>query len=126
LLDEALGRYDEAITCSQQALVIAREVDSVRDQGYALSNLGRAHLELGRLAEATDLFEQALAHHRAARDRYGEAQDLQRTGTVYAQAGRLAEARAAWTQARSLFEAFGEEARAAELGVQLEQLGAAD
>jgi len=119
-----LGRYDEAVTRSQEALAIDREIGAVRDEGYALHNLGRAHLELGRLAEATDLFEQALVIHRSAGDRYGEAQDMQRLGTSYAAAGRLAEARDTWTRARGLFEDLGEDDRAAELGGQLEQLGA--
>jgi DNA-binding SARP family transcriptional activator/tetratricopeptide (TPR) repeat protein len=118
-----LGRYDEAIARSQEALAIAREVRSVRDEGYALYNLGRAHLALGRLAEATGLFEQALAIHRAARDRYGEARVLGRIGTTHVRAGRLEQAREAWTRARSLFAALGEDGPAAELDAQLEQLG---
>jgi tetratricopeptide (TPR) repeat protein len=119
-----LGRYQEAIVRSQEALAITREIDAVRDEGYALHNLGRAQLELGNLAEAAELFEQALAIHHAAGDRYGEAQDLQRVGTAHARAGRASDARAAWARARSLFEALGEDRQAAELGVQLGQLGA--
>ncbi len=119
-----LGRHGEAITRSVEALAIVREVGSVRYEGYALDNLGRAHLALGHPAEAAEMFEQALAIHRTARDRYGEAQDLQRIGNAHAQAGRLAEAREPWTRALSLFEALGEDARSAELGVQLAELEA--
>jgi tetratricopeptide (TPR) repeat protein len=119
-----LGRHDEALACSEEALGIVREVGSVRYEGYALYNLGRANLELGRSAEAVGLFEQALATHRAAGDRYGEAQVLQRIGKAHAQAGRLAAARTTWMRARSIFEGLGEEGRAADLGAELEQLGA--
>ena len=77
---------------------------------------------LGTLAEAAELFEQALAIQRAAGDRYGEAQVLQRIGNAHSQAGRLAEARDTWSRARSLFEALGEDERAAELVTQLAEL----
>jgi DNA-binding SARP family transcriptional activator/Tfp pilus assembly protein PilF len=119
-----LGRYDEAIACSQEALAIVREVGSVRYEGYTLYNLGRAQADLGQVAEAADLFEQALAIHRSAGDRYGEARVLQHIGTAHARAGRLAEARGTWIRARSIFEGLEEAAQAAELGAQLEALGA--
>jgi DNA-binding SARP family transcriptional activator/Tfp pilus assembly protein PilF len=118
-----LGRHDEAITRLQEALAIVREVGSVRYEGYALYNLGRAHLARGHPAEAAELFDQALAIQRSAGDRYGEAQVLQRIGNAHAQAGRLTEARDTWSRARSLFEALGEDERAAELGTQLAELG---
>ena len=118
-----LGHYDEATTRSQEALTIAREVGSARDEGYALYNLGRAQLDQGHLAAAADQFEQALPFHRAVGDKYGEAQDLQRIGTVHARAARPTEAGQAWAQAHALFEALGEDVRAAGLIADLEQLG---
>jgi DNA-binding SARP family transcriptional activator len=119
-----LGRYDEAMARSHEALTIVREVGSVRYEGYALYNLGRAHLELGRLDEAAGLFQEALAIHQAGGDRYGEAQVLHRIGIAHVGAARIADAREAWTRARSLFEGLGEDDRAAELGAELEKLGA--
>jgi DNA-binding SARP family transcriptional activator/tetratricopeptide (TPR) repeat protein len=119
-----LGRYDEAITRSQEALAIAREIGSERDEGYALYNLGRADLGLGRLAEAEEMFERALPCHRTVGDKYGEAHDLHRIGAVQSQAGRLDQAREAWTRARGIFEALGEDELAAELRVELAELGA--
>jgi DNA-binding SARP family transcriptional activator len=118
-----LGRHQEAITCAEEALVIVREVGSVRYEGYALYNLGRAHLELGHGAEAAELFGQSLAIQRAAGDRYGEAQVLQRIGNAHSVAGRLEQAREAWTRARQLFQALGEDGLAAGLGAQLDELG---
>jgi hypothetical protein len=38
-------------------------------------------------------------------------------------AGRLEEAREAWTRARQLFQALGEDGLAAGLGAQLDELG---
>jgi DNA-binding SARP family transcriptional activator len=119
-----LGRETDAIACAQQALIIVREVGSLRYEGYALYNLGRAHLKLGHAAEAAGLFERSLGVHRAAGDRYGEAQVLQCIGNAHALAGRLAEARRALATARSLFEALGEDGRAARLSAQLDELGA--
>jgi tetratricopeptide (TPR) repeat protein len=101
---------------------MAHEIGSVRDEGYALHNLGRADLGLGRLAEAADMFERALPFHRAVGDRYGEAHDLRRIGAVHSRAGRPDQAREAWTQACGIFEALGEDRRAAELRAQLAEL----
>jgi DNA-binding SARP family transcriptional activator len=119
-----LGRDDDAIACAQQALIIVREVGSLRYEGYALYNLGRAHLDLGDGGEAASLFEQSLGVHRAAGDRYGEAQVLQYIGSAHALAGRHGEARGALARAYSLFEALGEDGRAAGLSAQLDELGA--
>ena len=119
-----LGRHDEAIARSQEALAIVREIGSTRDEGYALYNLGRAHLELGHPAEASDLLDQALAIHRAAGDRYGEAQDLRHIGTARARSGQLAEADRAWTHARDLFQGLGEDTQAELIDAQLEDLRA--
>ena len=58
----------------EQALIWDRQVGDRREEGYALSYLGRAHATGTDLAHAGNLFEQAVAIFDAIGDRRGEAE----------------------------------------------------
>lgn len=117
-----LKRHDDAIARSQEALALAREIGAARIEGYALYNLGRVDLDVGRADQGAELLGAALSLHRAAGDMYGEAQDLEYIGIARADEGRGAEARDAWARSHALFEALGEDARAAQIGTHLAHL----
>jgi len=49
-----------ARSCHQQALDLARQIGSVRDEAPALAGLGRCALAAGNIAEAQDALQRAL------------------------------------------------------------------
>lgn len=54
------GDLDQARSCHQQALDIARQIGSVPGEADALAGLARCARELGHTAEAEDLHRRAL------------------------------------------------------------------
>lgn len=66
------GELEPAYACGQQALAIAHETAHRSDQGYALTAVGRALIELERFDEAAEAYAEALK----IRQRIGERQRL--------------------------------------------------
>lgn len=55
-----LGRYDEAIKCLNEALLIAQELGDARGRGVWLSNLGLVYDDLKQAGDACDYHLQAV------------------------------------------------------------------
>jgi lipopolysaccharide biosynthesis regulator YciM len=51
-LSRARGDLDRAVACHQQALEVARQIDSPWDEAHALAGLGRCTLVAGHTADA--------------------------------------------------------------------------
>jgi tetratricopeptide (TPR) repeat protein len=66
-----MGRYREAIACSEQALASARGIEERGSESRALTNLGNSYDSLGRYQEAIAYYEQALSIAREIEDRAG-------------------------------------------------------
>lgn len=60
LRERDLRRFEEAVRCYEQALVIWQETDDRHGEGQALSNLGDAYQEL-RLSDRAAVFRQDAA-----------------------------------------------------------------
>ncbi len=58
-LNRVRGDADRAQACHQQALELAREIDSFWDEAHALAGLGRCALAAGRTADAAAGLRQA-------------------------------------------------------------------
>ena len=59
-LHRACGDLRQAGSCHQQALNLARQIGSSREEAHALAGLGRYALAADRTAEAADRLRQAL------------------------------------------------------------------
>jgi tetratricopeptide (TPR) repeat protein len=58
-LNRTRGNLDQALAYYRQALALAREISSPRDEGRALVGLGRCAMADGRLADAETALRQA-------------------------------------------------------------------
>jgi len=119
----ALGRYDEAVDRLMQARKLFCDIAEIRGEGYALTNLGGAYLALSRTADAIDVLRRALELRQAAGDRFDEAHTLRDLGRAYLVAGQRQQAAGCLRQAAATFADLGDDSRAAEVGVQLAELG---
>jgi CHAT domain-containing protein/tetratricopeptide (TPR) repeat protein len=82
---QAIEKYNEAIR-------LWRELDDRRQLGYALTNIGRAHIVLGQLAPALQNLDQATTVLLQAGDLSGEAFALNESGAAQRDLGDLREA----------------------------------
>jgi tetratricopeptide (TPR) repeat protein len=87
-----IGQHQRAITCYEQALRLARELQSRWDEAVWLGNLGLCYADLGQIDQAIEYHEQALLIRREVGDRGGEATDLGNIGNRYADLGQTARA----------------------------------
>lgn len=86
------GRWDEALDCYKQSLVVFRELGDRKKEGNVLNNLGVAYRNQGHWDEAIDFYEQDLAICRELGDQHGEGQTLNNLGIVHHLQGRWDEA----------------------------------
>jgi DNA-binding SARP family transcriptional activator/Tfp pilus assembly protein PilF len=82
------GRYHDAETLHQQALVAARATGDQAAEVVALTGLGYTHRRQGRYEQATDHFEQALQIARGTGHRVGEMEALTGLGHIHWQQGQ--------------------------------------
>jgi non-specific serine/threonine protein kinase len=115
------GRYAEARSKCEEALVLARAADDAVSVGIALSLLGQAVLHAGDLPRARRLIEESLAVRRTARTRFGVAHSLGLLGQVALAEGRFDEARAHLVESVLLHQDLGDRF---DLAVSLEALAA--
>ncbi len=87
-----LRRFDEAIDCHQQSLVICHEAGYLQGQGRTLNHLGVVYRVLNRFDEAIECHQRALKINREVGDRWREAHALNRTGEALYYLGRFDEA----------------------------------
>ncbi|HEY7103346.1 MAG TPA: BTAD domain-containing putative transcriptional regulator [Mycobacteriales bacterium] len=99
-----LGDYRRGIGCCQQALSVARSINSVYCESNALDSLGYAYHHLGRYAEAIEYYRHALTLLREMGDRTSSAIALDHLGDSYQEAGDVMRARLTWQAALAEFE----------------------
>ena len=98
----ALGEYDEAMGCLQEALALSRQTGLRQAEAAALVNLGELARDLALLDQASDYLDQG---HRLAvsiNDGFLTAYSLEAQGLVFWAQGRYAEASAAVEAALAL------------------------
>jgi len=102
------GRWQEAIDCYEQSLVIKREYDDRVGEGMTLNNLGMVYQSQGRWQEAIDCYEQSLVIHREYADRVGEGATLNNLGAVYQSQGRSQQAIDCYEQSLVIKREYGD------------------
>jgi tetratricopeptide (TPR) repeat protein len=109
-----LRQADEAISCSERSLAIAREILDRQSEARTLGNLGIIYLELGRFEEAIDYLQQALAICREIRDHHREGINLTALAEVHTRLGRFEEAINHCQRALAMHQEAGDRYREAE------------
>lgn len=112
---------DSSIFYAQQALDIAKQIQSKKEQGRSLNNLGAAHYMLGKYDEALSYWQRALERYKATKDSLRWGAISGNIGLVYERQGNYGEAMRAYTQSLSLKERLG--APADELAISYNNMG---
>ncbi|WP_081982388.1 ATP-binding protein [Streptacidiphilus albus] len=90
--ETTMGRFPEALAHLEQALPLARSIDSLRLEGMVLRNWAHCSLAVGDQHGAADLAEASLASFLRYGDEIGAAHGRLTVGVVRQAAGRHAEA----------------------------------
>jgi CHAT domain-containing protein/Tfp pilus assembly protein PilF len=117
---DRLSQYEKALSCYEQALVLAREVGNREGEERDLNQLGRVYLELSQYEKALPFHEQALTIARAVGDRQGEGWPLLNLGVAYAGLSQYDKALPCYEQALVLAREVGDRRLA---GLALSNLG---
>jgi serine/threonine protein kinase/tetratricopeptide (TPR) repeat protein len=115
-----LGRDEEALSGSAEALALARQLDYPRGVAAALSNIGLIHGDRGAYDEALASFHEALAIERPLGLRRDAANDLNNIGIVHHDRGAYEEARACYEEALAINREIGHRMG---VGLNLNNLG---
>jgi tetratricopeptide (TPR) repeat protein len=103
-----LGRYDEAIRCSEEAIGRFEELDDIRNLATVRVNLSILYYNTGEWSQALALLAQAeLAYHKT-RDEQGIAQIYTNRAIYQRKAGLLAESEASGREAIARWERLGD------------------
>lgn len=86
------GRYDQAQSTYNKALVIFRRKEDRRNEGVVLMNLGSVAYEKGRYGEARRKYEQALQIFGEIEDHWGETMVFNNLAVVIYDEGKYSEA----------------------------------
>ncbi|WP_441246358.1 tetratricopeptide repeat protein [Kitasatospora sp. McL0602] len=97
------ARYQQGVTCQQEALALIRELPDRPYEGDALGNLGIGYWCSGAYTEAADHYEKALAVFRRIGDRTGESRVLSNLGFVHERTGHYEQAADLHRQALAIF-----------------------
>lgn len=120
-----LGRYDEAYTALQQALVRGRMAGANAEaEADTLEELGHLEQRRGRLAAALDYNRQAAAISHDLGDQYQEAEILDRTAQIHLDLDQRELARQTWLRVLELYRAQRRTPDAERVERQLEDLAA--
>jgi CHAT domain-containing protein/tetratricopeptide (TPR) repeat protein len=95
LSDYALGRYDESLRLHDKALVMAHQIQSPRQEGYALYGIGEDYYALGDVERARPYLERSLALRSVTVDGRGRMATLRALATIDGDQGRVQQALAA-------------------------------
>ncbi len=87
-----LRRFNEAITCFQDALAICQETGDRNGEGRILNNLGSAHQEMRQFENAIAWYKDALAICKETDDRLGQGRTLSNLGLAHSELRRFDEA----------------------------------
>ncbi|ACU73899.1 transcriptional regulator, SARP family [Catenulispora acidiphila DSM 44928] len=102
-----LGRYEEALACSTEALELFRETGFRIGQADALDTLGLARHRLGDTAGAVACYEAAEAVFIEVGERFLLAETLMRLGDVHLTDHAEAAAREVWTRSLAILSDIG-------------------
>jgi CHAT domain-containing protein len=108
-------RYDRALAFYDQVFTLAREIDNVIYQGFALGNMSQIYEGLGYYDQSLNLHMQILQIFRELHDSYREAQALYHIGYYAIQLGRWQIAQNHFLEAIKLYETLGIQSRLAYL-----------
>ena len=103
-----LRRFEDAIACYREALVICRETDDWSGKSLVLSNLGTAYQELRRFEEAIPCYREALVICRETDDWSGKSLVLSNLGTAYQELRRFEEAITYYREALTIYLVTGD------------------
>ena len=112
-------RFDDLLATTTVSLNVARRLGDRRREGYALTNLGGALLEMCRFDEAITTHQEAIAIYRETGNRHGEGNALNNLGLALRESGRLEDAIAAHQEAIAIYRETGDRYRE---GMALENL----
>jgi tetratricopeptide (TPR) repeat protein len=104
----SVGKYQEAVSCCEKALAIARELSDKSGESEALSGLGWCHSEQGDLAQAVDSTVLSLALAREVDDQFLEGASLSNLSWYYSKQGKSGRAIEYCEQALEVFRETGE------------------
>ncbi len=104
----SMGQPDSALVYQQKALVIARESDDPRGEGYALENLGYIYRNSGMYREALDHFTQSLRIDRELGLRRGQGYSLAAIASTYRRMGEFQSAISYFRESLALREEIGD------------------
>jgi class 3 adenylate cyclase/tetratricopeptide (TPR) repeat protein len=102
------GRYGDAQSWGERALVLAQRHANESDQAQALKLLGNIAISRGDTAAALDLLSSAVEIYRSAEEPSGLGDAHNDLATVYHDLGRFPEARANYEEAAQIKAAIGD------------------
>ncbi|MCP4657077.1 MAG: CHAT domain-containing protein [bacterium] len=88
-LYRTIGELQEARTCHEEALRLARELEDPRREAFYLQNLGLVYKTLGKPQQALTCYEQAIALWRGLDELVGKAGTLANLSVLYSWLGQL-------------------------------------
>jgi len=122
----ALNESQAALTCFDQALVIAHETNDKVLEAAALVSAGNAYNNLSQYEKAQQAFEQALAIMHELKERGGEALVLNSLGNLYSSLGQYQKAEESFVQSlaimREVHKEYGQVAALIDLGFLYQKL----
>jgi tetratricopeptide (TPR) repeat protein len=122
-----LAQFENAMSCYERAVTIAREIDDKRTVGIWLGSLGQTYRSLGQIDSAIELHEEALSIARQIGDRQREGLWLNSLGRFYRLLGQVNRAiklhNEALTISRHVNDRRGEEVHLGSLGLAYHTMG---
>ncbi|MET7518946.1 tetratricopeptide repeat protein [Streptomyces sp. NPDC005480] len=101
-----LGRYEETIALSQEAIPLLRRDGNLRIEAAAWDTMGYARQRLGDLDGAIADYQKSLEIYGEALDGYNQAEVLDHLATAQRERGDRAGARVSWLRAADLLSAI--------------------
>jgi len=108
-----IGQYQNAITCNEQALAIARKKKDRYSEGASLGNLGNCYYHLGQNSRAINYYEQAHSIAKEIGDLHGEELAIGNLGNCYTDLGQTRRAIDYYKQALLVAHEIGDRKEAA-------------
>ncbi|MCP4107725.1 MAG: tetratricopeptide repeat protein [Desulfobacteraceae bacterium] len=116
---KSIGNYDEARTAYEQSLIIKKELDDLRGETVAKSQLGTLAIRQNNLEDAKRNWSDALVIAQKLREPKSEAAAWHQLGRVYAKDKQWDEAEYAYRKSANIFESIGNLPKAASTWNQL-------
>ncbi len=114
LLNDSMGRPDDALPYFQEALQLRRDAGNPAAEAFVLNNIGNVYLAKGQFAEAQTYFERTLELREAAKVRPTDLADtLHNLGETLSKEGRYDQALARYLAAIDLRRQAGDKRGAA-------------